>query len=324
MIFSGILGHETQKSILNRALAGNRIAHAYLFTGPEGVGKQLLAVALARAIFCQDGTGCGECPSCRKVEHRNHPDLHLIEPDGSSIKIDQIRALQRELAFRPLEGSRKICIIDHADRMNPAAGNALLKTLEEPSGDALLILLSARPEAVLQTIRSRCQSLPFQRLSTDLIRDALLRATPDQPAQAGILAALSDGSFHRALGRDRDLFVVERVKILKTVTALLRNSVIPLFDLAAELAAEKENASDLLDILSCFYRDLLYYRHGWPIEELVNSDLPEKIRRTAGQLTPEMMIERLEAIEAARYQLERNVNRELVFDLLLLRLAIPA
>ena len=132
MTFARILGHERQKDILRRALAGGRLAHAYLFEGPEGVGKRLMALALVRAVFCPEG-GCGVCAACRKVDHHNHPDLHLLEPDGTLIKIEQIRAIQKELSYRPLEARKKVCLIDSADRMNQAAGNALLKTLEEPS-----------------------------------------------------------------------------------------------------------------------------------------------------------------------------------------------
>ena len=112
MTFSQILGHDRQKDILRRAVASGRLAHAYLFEGPEGIGKRLMALALVRAVFCQDGKGCGSCSACRKVDHHNHPDLHLLEADGASIKIEQIRSLQKELSYRPLEAPKKVCLID--------------------------------------------------------------------------------------------------------------------------------------------------------------------------------------------------------------------
>jgi DNA polymerase-3 subunit delta' len=128
--FAQIIGHDRQKDILRRALAGGRLAHAYLFAGPEGVGKRLMALAVARVLFCSVGTGCGECAACRKLDHRNHPDLHVLEPDGNSIKIEQVRAIQRDLSLRPVEGSRKVCLLEAAETMTTAAANALLKTLE--------------------------------------------------------------------------------------------------------------------------------------------------------------------------------------------------
>ena len=170
MTFSRIIGHDRQKSILQRALSGGRLAHAYLFAGPEGVGKRLMALAVARALFCMTGNGCGECAACRKLEHSNHPDLHVLEPDGASIKIEQVRAIQRDLSLRPGEGSRKICLIEAAETTTTGAANALLKTLEEPRGDTLLILLTSQPQRLLETIRSRCQPLHFARQSLGLIQ----------------------------------------------------------------------------------------------------------------------------------------------------------
>lgn len=320
MTYAGILGHERQKAILKRAQSSGRLAHAYLFEGPEGIGKRLMALALARSLFCVTKNGCGECPACRKVDHQNHPDLHIVEADGNTIKIEQIRALQKELSFRPLEGERKICVIEAAEKMNASSGNALLKTLEEPSGHALLILLTSRPDAVLPTIRSRCQRLPFSRLPTATIRRALAEADAENEAHAHILATLSDGSFHKALGRDRDLYLERRKTILKAVTALSHGSYIPLFDLAAELAEEKERLSEILDILRAFYRDLLLCQHGWPEDDLVNRDLIEKVRRIAAQESPQTLLRKIEAINAAYFYLERNVNGQLIFDVLLMRL----
>ena len=321
MTFARILGHERQKGILRRALTSGRLAHAYLFEGPEGIGKRLMALALVRAVFCQQGTGCGDCPPCRKVDHFNHPDLHVVEPDGTVIKIDQIRELQRDLSYRPLEATKKICLIDGGDRLHPAAGNALLKTLEEPRGDALLILLATRSEAVLPTIRSRCQRLPFIRLQRDQLKEVLRERLGVEEKEAHILAALSEGSFRKALGKDRDLYLEKRREILKAVTALSAGSILPLFELGKQLAEEKDRLPEILEIMQAFYRDLLLLHHGSPEGELVNLDLLEKVRRVAARESIPSLLEKLEAIATSRRQLERNVNRELAMDVLLMRLA---
>lgn len=321
MTFDQILGHARQKEILRRAIRSQRLAHAYLFEGPEGVGKQLVALALTRAVVCSEGTGCGSCVACRKVDHHNHPDLHLLEPDGASIKIEQIRALQKELSYRPLEAAKKICIIDAAERMNPAAGNALLKTLEEPSGEALIILLSSHPERVLPTIRSRSQRLPFQRLPQDLIKTVLVRQPGLDEIHAHILASLSEGSFKIALGKDHDLYLEQRKEIIRGISVLSMDNIVPIFELAQKLADNKEQLQDILEILQIFYRDLLTYKHYAGEEQLVNIDLLEEIRRAAQCHDQRTLLNKLESLAQTRRLLERNINRQLAVENLLLDLA---
>ena len=321
MTFARVIGHDRQKNILRRAIASGRLAHAYLFAGPEGVGKRLMALAVARVLFCATGTGCGECAACRKLEHRNHPDLHVLEPDGNSIKIEQIRVIQHDLSLRPFEASRKVCLIEAADLMTTAAANALLKTLEEPRGDTLLILLSSHPQRLLETIRSRCQLLQFTRQPQELIRAALQTQLGVDDAEAHVLAALSEGSFKKAFGKDRQLYLEERRTLLKTLTALSSGSILPTLEFAEQLAGDKATLPDILEIFQAFYRDVLLALHGRDSSELVNLDLGEKVRRVAGREDVGNVLAKLEALGNARRQLERNLNPQLVMEVLLLRLA---
>lgn len=321
MTFAQVIGHERQKDILRRALHGARLAHAYLFAGPEGVGKRLMALAVARALFCLEGNGCGECPACRKLAHCNHPDLHVLEPDGNSIKIEQVRAIQRDLSLRPVEGRRKVCLIEAAETMTTAAGNALLKTLEEPRGDTLLILLSSQPQRLLETIRSRCQVLQFPRQPTELIQVNLQNQLGIEDTEAHVLAALSEGSFKKAFGKDRQLYIEERRTLLKTLTALSSGSILPILEFAEKLHGDKTVLPDILEIFQAFYRDVLLTLHGRDPSELVNLDLAEKVHRVAGREDVANVLGKLEALKTARWQLERNLNAQLVMEVLLLRLA---
>lgn len=321
MTFGQVLGHNRQKDLLRRAIASGRLAHAYLFHGADGIGKRLMALAFVRAIFCQNGTGCGTCTACRKVDHHNHPDLHILEPDGATIKIEQVRMIQKELSFRPLEASKKICLIDGAEKLNPAAGNALLKTLEEPKGEALLILLSSQKERVLPTIRSRCQQIPFYAVPRAILQQALQEKLGLNESQGHILAALSEGSFKKALGKDKDLFLDQRRELLKALTALSPGSIIALFKLAEEIAGEKERFQEILELFQAFYRDLLLYKQGMPESELVNIDLLEKIQRVAKRESTATLLAKLEAIAVSRRQADRNVNKQLAMEVLLMRLA---
>ncbi len=321
MTFDQILGHERQKEILNRALANGRLAHAYLFSGPDGIGKRLVAMALARAIVCHEQRGCGQCLACRKIDHQNHPDLHTLEPDGTSIKIEQIRSFQRELNLKPLESPRKICMIEQADTMTVGAANALLKTLEEPRGDTLLILLTAQPNRLLETIRSRCQPLPFTRHPNSRIQAELERQLGIDATESHILAALSEGSFKKAFGKDRELYLEQRRELLKTLTGLSSGSILPILDFADQLAADKTILADILEIFQAFYRDVLMTLQGRGDEELVNLDLKEKIHRVSGRESVVTILGKLDALIEVRRQVDRNVNRQLAMEVLLLKLA---
>lgn len=322
MTFEQILGHDHQKEILHRALANGRLAHAYLFSGPDGIGKRLLAIALARTIVCDEQRGCGNCIACRKIDHQNHPDLHILEPDGNSIKIEQIRTFQKELNLKPLEAPRKICLIEKAECMTTGAGNALLKTLEEPRGDTLLILLTDQPQMLLETIRSRCQPLPFTRHPNSRIKAELEKQLGIDSAESHVLAALSEGSFKKAFGKDRELYLEQRRDLLKTLTGLSSGSILPILDFADQLATDKAILPDILEIFQAFYRDVLMTLQGRTEEELVNLDLIEKIRRVSRRETVKTLLEKLDALLEARKQLDRNVNRQLAMEVLLLKLAV--
>jgi DNA polymerase-3 subunit delta' len=319
MTFDTITGHDRQKTILLRAIERRRIAHAYLFSGPDGVGKKLMAVAFARALLCQTGEGCGHCAACRKVDHDNHPDIHSLNSHGAAIKIEQIRDLQKKLSLRPLEGERKICLIDGAEQFTTGAANALLKTLEEPQSGTLIILLTSQPEKLLSTIRSRCQNLPFLRLPKQLLATILAQQLELNETEATVLAALSEGSFKKALGPNRELYLEKRRKLIQSLSALSSGSIIPTFTFADELETEKELLYDILDIFQAFYRDLLLLKHNSPVDELVNIDLLDILNPQVESTTITGLLDKLKALETARYHLQRNVNRRLALEVMLMR-----
>ncbi|RMF46220.1 MAG: DNA polymerase III subunit delta' [Deltaproteobacteria bacterium] len=320
MTFDQIIGHQQQKDIFRRAIGAGRLAHAYLFEGPEGIGKKLMATAVARALCCLEGTGCGSCAACRKIDHRNHPDLHMVEPEGAGIKIEQIRRLTRELAYRPVEGRKKICIIDRADSMNPAAGNALLKTLEEPPGDTILILLSSHPERLLQTIRSRCQRVPFHRLPREEVLTVLTERLGIEEPEARVLAALAEGSFARAAGSGREEFGSLRREVFAWFSAERLTDPGSRLRLAEELDRRKDDLPDIIDILQTLYRDALHLALGRG-NQAVNVDATDFITRLAGGKTIHSLLGKIDSLEQVRRQLERNVNRQLAINVLLERLA---
>lgn len=320
MTFDSITGHNKQKNNLLRALANQHIAHAYLFEGPEGIGKRLIALAFARLLLCENGTSCGQCSACLKVDQHNHPDIHILAADGAALKIDQIRSLQQELSLRPHEGAYKVCLIDGAEHFTNGAANALLKTLEEPQPGTLIILLTNAPEKLLPTIRSRCQRLPFSRLPKQQLATVLAEKLDINMTEATVLAALSEGSFKKALGPNRELFLEKRSKLIQSLSALSAGSTIPSFSFANELEMEKETLPDILDIFQAFYRDLLLLKYDRPVEELVNQDLLEILQRQNRSTTTASLLLKLKALESARFHLQRNVNLRLALEVMLMRI----
>ncbi len=318
MSFTDIVGQDGNIALLRRSLASGRLAHAYLFEGIEGCGKKKTALALVAALFCERGGGCGSCPPCRKVALLQHPDLHLIEPDGAFIKIDQIRELQRDLALRPFEAPRKACIIEAADRLNPSSGNALLKTLEEPPGHALLVLLTANVGGVLPTILSRCQQLRFSALPEALIAD-FLRNGGSAPEMAAIAASLAGGSLKKALEIVAEETLASRKYFLERVTTLSLKDIAPLFTTAEELAADREAALEKLELLAAFLRDVLHLQGG--VQDVVNADLLPLLRQEAENRTAAATMERIERVSEARSAIKRNVNLRLALEVLFMRLA---
>ena len=318
MPFSDVIGQDRVVSVLKRSIEMGRVSHAYLFSGIEGCGKRKTALAFVQAVFCGREEACGVCSSCRKVAGGQHPDLHMLEPDGAFIKIDQVRELQKELSYRPFEAPKKACIIDGAEKLNLSSGNALLKTLEEPPGNALMILVTPARSAVLQTILSRCQTLDFQPLSAELIEERLVR---DQfPAEAARVAAtLSGGSLRRGIEIATDGVLESRVSFLERVIALNLKDVSTLFATAEELAADKEGLPGLLELLLSFLRDVLIYR-ATP-EAIANADLVQLVEREADRSTEGRVIELIEQLVAMRRMLARNVNARLALEVFFMRYA---
>jgi DNA polymerase-3 subunit delta' len=318
MSFTDVAGHAHIIDILRRALESKRLAHAYLFSGPEGCGKRSVAIELIKAAYCGGTDGCGSCPSCRKLASLQHPDLHIIEPDGAFIKIDQIRELQRNLAFRPYEAPWKACIIESADRLHQAAGNSLLKTLEEPPGNALMILLTSNPDAVLPTIRSRCQTVRFSPLPEGVIAE-LLAAKGVDPATAHFAACLGGGSPGRAMELCSEETLAERRNLLEQIFSLSLQDIGRLFSTAEKLAGDKDRIPEILDLTATFLRDLLLFQTGSP--DIVNSDMPELIAREAGKRSTDSVMRLVDEVNGIRRALQRNVNNRLAMDLLLMKLA---
>jgi DNA polymerase-3 subunit delta' len=242
-----LVGQDAAVKLLRDAVASGGVGHAYLFVGPEGVGRELAAIALAAALNCPDG-GCGECPVCAKVLRRAHPDVWMIEAQGAQILVDQVREVRMSAYRSPLEGRSKVFVIEDAHRLNPAAANALLKVLEEPPGDVVFVLVTASPEDLLPTVVSRCRRVDFHPLGPAEIRRVLVDHHGADPALAD-WAARAGGDLSRALRFVKDPDAPDRrAGHVEIPGRLVRGGVGEAISVAAEIAQEADAASAALAV----------------------------------------------------------------------------
>ncbi len=314
-----ILGQEKAKKMLRRAVANNRLGHAYLFRGPVGVGKKTLARAFGNYLNCQNPTdsqdACTICQSCRKLKSGNQPDLLVIEPEGVSIKIKQIRELKHALTFPPYEAKYRIVLIADIHTMRREAANSLLKILEEPPPGNQLVLTGDEASEILPTITSRCQIIPFTGLPHELVEEKLI-AGGLAPAAAASLTAITYGSLGQArMMADRELLETRRA-ILETLSELKQansTSVEAVFQLAEQAAALNDRLPELLDLIKLWFRDLIIIASNQP-EGIVNQDLLDITGKTAKSWPINALLARLELFDLAKKQLARNCNKTLVCE----------
>lgn len=197
-----LLGQEAAVDALRSSIASDRVGHAYLFVGPRGVGRAPAALALAASVNCPDG-GCGICPVCAKVLRKSHPDVHHVSAEGGQIVVDQVRRIREDASRAPFEGRMKVFVIDEAERLNPAAGNALLKVLEEPPASALFVLMTDAPDDLIPTVVSRCRRIDFVPLDAGQICDILVGHHGVEPERAR-WAAAAGGNLATALRLAKD------------------------------------------------------------------------------------------------------------------------
>jgi DNA polymerase III subunit delta' len=324
--WSAIVGQTLAVRLLRQAVTADRVAHAYLFVGPEGVGKRTVALELAKALNCHaplpDGSACDTCLSCRKISSvpSAHPDVQVIAPEGRFIKTDQMRALQSDMYARPSEGRRRVAIIDGAERMNAEAGNRVLKLLEEPPAYAELILLTANLSGVLPTLISRCQVVNFPPLGADAVATVLQKQMGLEPAAARLFASLSGGSIGRAaaLSGDAD-FAQRREQVYALLKQLASMDDLALIGAAEILEKDKEHLEEWLELCTAWLRDAVVCQTG-SHQLVINADRLRDVESLARQVDAASLLRMLGFVTEARAHLHKNANARLALDVMLLRL----
>ncbi|PNH20387.1 DNA polymerase III subunit delta' [Lachnospiraceae bacterium] len=320
--FSDVLGQDSVKQHLQRAVEADRVSHAYMLIGEAGMGKCVLAQSFAKLLLCEHNTRipCGVCHSCRQIEAGTHPDVRLLRREKpSSISVRDVREqLAEEVFIRPFSGRKRIFIVPEAEKMTPEAQNAVLKTIEEPPEYAVILLLTESEGGLLETVRSRCVKLKFRPVSERLLSAYLQQSLLVSEEDAVLAARFARGIPARA------------VQLLQE--SQLKERILHCIEIAAELPGKKageflreqawiletfEELPDFLSLLRMYYRDLLSVKKGCTGNPLIFSGQERLLVREAGELTMPAVGAILDEINRTEDRLKANVNPEVSLELLL-------
>lgn len=327
--FADILGHERVREALSQAVASGRVHHAWLFSGREGIGKTLVARRFAQLLMCERSTpgggaaalaACGECRHCRRIASDGHPDALHLAPEGRTIKIAQVRALQQKVGFRPFEARYRVVMVHQTQALGDAAANAMLKTLEEPGNETVFVLLTDQAHRLLPTIISRCQPVRFAPFRHDEIR-GFLESREVASDKAALVSVLAEGSLSRALElAEEDLD--EQLAVLDALSELRADDPGPVLVLAESIARDKERLPTMLTMLRAWYRDIMMLRGGAGEARVAMRWRLEQLRAQAAASSPEAIAGALDALTDIEDALRRNVNTTLAVERLLFRLVL--
>jgi DNA polymerase-3 subunit delta' len=327
-----VVGQTKAVSLLQRSLERKVVAHAYLLVGPAHVGKMTLALELAKALNCEaSDPPCGVCDSCQKIALAKHADVQIIglNRDGNSVEkpqveisIDQIRQMQHSASLPPFEGRHKVFIIDRAELLSNEAANCLLKTLEEPVGKVIFILLTINERLLPATVISRCQRLELPPLAATEVEAALNSRCDVEPQKARLLARLSHGCLGWALSAAFDGGLLEQRaermdRLLSIIEADCDERFVYATQLAAQFSQNRKLVQEILDLWLDYWRDLLLIKAGCD-DAITNADMLVTLVDQARGYSLVQIRSVINSIKSAAEQLRQNANPRLVLEVLML------
>jgi len=315
--------HDKLIRYLIKAYQCKRIHHAFLFTGLEGVGRFHVALHYSMMCNCENKSDdshasepCGKCRSCRRIISNQHPDMIHIQPDGASIKIDQIRALRKKLSYKPVVANTRFVFMIKANVMTVESANALLKILEEPPANTIFVLIVENQKDVLQTISSRCQQIRFSPYTEKAIFHDLIKTEILEPEAARIIARLSMGSFIRANLYQKKKWINKRTFILKSLSQLDQLTIGMRLLFAEQLSKNKDDIPVILEMILTWFRDILVYRYC--PERIINIDYKNQVYAHTIKYSCDAVIQKIEQIQIVQKDLMANMNKRLAFEQLML------
>lgn len=312
MSFQDIKLQDDAIRILKRSVEKDMLAPGLLFFGRRGTGKSLTAVTLAKTLNCAvkgPSDSCDGCASCRKIESGNHPDVHMIKPEGpgNMIKIEKMKNLHRSIILKPFEGRTKLYIIEEAHLLNDESENSILKILEEPPKDSVIILITDSPDRIFATLKSRCQWIRFSQAPPDDLKEALVKEYNLKEKDAHFLSRLSQGSLGKALAMKEEGTLDWKNDVLDRFS---RDAIVLRED-SFFFGKKRIETLDFVDVLISWYRDILILQSGADAALIINIDRIEDIRMNAQAITRDKLNEILGEALAMRSHIEQNVNPKL-------------
>lgn len=300
MNFEGIIGNDKIKKELLENVKNGNISHSYIFVGQEGIGKRKIAIEFAKMILClsEDNKACDICNSCIKFKSNNNPEFTILEPDGNSLKIAQIRNIQEKIYEKPIISNKKVIIIDDSDKMTEEAQNSLLKTLEEPPEYIVIILITSNENKLLNTIKSRCLKISFNNIpNEEIVKYISNNQIMDRPSTN--ILRLCNGSLGKLIKINESLEEYKQIeKITETMIYGRIRNIVEMFNQFESLYKSKEIVENLLD-----YMEVIIYNY---IKE--QQDFRKKF------------LNLISIIENTKTKLTSNCNYDMCIDELLLKI----
>lgn len=294
MAFEQLIGNDKIKDILKENVQKDTTLHSYLFVGNTGIGKFHFAKEFAKMILCSQKKGCNQCKSCKEFDTENHPDFLVIEPEGNTIKVEQIRQMISKIIEKPIISDRKVYIVNDSDKMTEEAQNTLLKTLEEPPENIIIILIAEKEEKILSTIKSRCTKITFHPIEQDKLKEILKKQYQYENISEHLLTFFN-GSIKKALNVKEKKEVYEQIE--KVVLGIKRMNKI-------EMLNQKNNIDkeEIINILE--YMNLLFW------EQSTQGDTKER----------ESAVKSILIIEETKKRIQSNCNFDMTVDNMLMQL----
>lgn len=321
MYFNQVAGQEEIKTSLIKAINKNQVSHCYVFEGPTGMGKYELALIFAQSLLCENFTDnpCNKCSNCIKVNTSNHPDLHIINNDEKTIKREEIDALIESINRKPYEAQKKVYIIKSAHEMTIQAANTFLKTLEEPQGDSVLILLTDNSNLLIPTIKSRCQVIKFRNVSKSAIKNYLKENynTPDD--MADLASEYSKGILNKAINiiKGNDDILNQRKEIIKLFDKIVKSDSEIIYELESYFETNKDNIDLIIEIMMLWIRDVTFIQNNMD-DMVINKDFTDLAKNHATLMKSNSNI--IEQLQNTSDNIKSNVNYKLTIDNMLLKI----